>query len=52
MYNFLYLPENDKSDENHDEVDMIIKKEEMKQFVQRKMNLRRNLEKSYGLIWG
>ena len=29
-----------------------IYKEEVKQFVQCKMNLRRYLEKSYGLIWG
>ena len=35
-----------------DEVDKEIYKEEVKQFVQRKINLRRNIEKSYGLIWG
>ena len=38
-------------DDNLDEVDMEIYKGEVEQFVQRKMNLRRNLEKSYGLIW-
>ena len=31
---------------------MEIYKEEIKQFVQRKMNLRRNMEKTYGLVWG
>ena len=35
-----------------DEVDKEIYKEEVKQFVQRKINLRRNMEKSYGLVWG
>ena len=35
-----------------DEVDMEIYREEVKQFVQRKTNMRRNLEKTYGLIWG
>ena len=35
-----------------DDVDMEIYKEEIKQFVQRKMNLRRNMEKTYGLVWG
>ena len=35
-----------------DDVDKEIYKEEVKQFVQRKINLRRNIEKSYGLIWG
>ena len=33
-------------------IDKEIYKEEVKQLVQRKMNLRRNIEKSYGLIWG
>ena len=46
-------PEEVDEEENPtDEVDQEIYKEEVKQFVQRKMNLRRNLEKSYGLIWG
>ena len=45
-------PEGNEEEENPDEVDLEIYKEEVKQFVQRKMNLRRNLEKSYGLIWG
>ena len=45
-------PETNEDEENSDKVDLEIYKEEMKQFVQRKMNLRRNLEKSYGLIWG
>ena len=40
------------TDPNVDEVDVDLYKEEVKQFVQRKMNLRRNIEKSYGLIWG
>ena len=35
-----------------DEVDMEIYREEVKQFVQRKTNMRRNLEKAYGLVWG
>ena len=35
-----------------DEVDMEIYREEVKQFVQRKINMRRNLEKTYGLVWG
>ena len=35
-----------------DEVDMEIYREEVKQFVQRKTNMRRNLEKTYGLVWG
>ena len=34
-----------------DEVDHEIYREEVKQFVQRKINLRRNIEKVYGLIW-
>lgn len=33
-------------------IDKEIYKKEVKQFVQRKMNLCRNIEKSYGLIWG
>ena len=45
-------PKTNEDDENPDEVDLEIYKEEVKQFVQQKMNLRRNLEKSYGLIWG
>ena len=40
------------TDPNVDEVDVDLYKEEVKQFVQHKMNLRRNIEKSYGLIWG
>ena len=35
-----------------DEVDQEIYKEEVKQFVQRKINLRRNIEKCFGLVWG
>ena len=34
------------------DIDLEIYSEEVKQFVQRKMNMRRNLEKSYGLVWG
>ena len=45
-------PESNQDEENPDEVDLEIYKEEVKQFVQRKMNLRRNMEKLYGLIWG
>ena len=33
-----------------DEVDHEIYREEVKQFVQRKINMRRNIEKVYGLI--
>ena len=44
--------ESGQDEEDTDEVDQEIYKEEVKHFVQRKMNLRRNLEKSYGLIWG
>ena len=35
-----------------DEVDKGIYKEEVKQFVQRKINLQRNIKKSYGLVLG
>ena len=35
-----------------DELDIEIHREEVKQFVQRKTNMRQNLEKTYGLIWG
>ena len=35
-----------------DEVDQEIYKEEVKQYVQRKINLRRNMEKCFGLVWG
>ena len=35
-----------------DEVDQEIYRKEVKQFMQRKINMRRNLEKAYGLIWG
>ena len=35
-----------------DDVDLEIYKEEIKEFVQRKMNLHRNMEKTYGLVWG
>ena len=45
-------PESGQDEEDTDEVDQEIYKEEVKQFVQRKMNLGRNLEKSYSLIWG
>ena len=44
-------PESDESGEL-DEVDKEIYREEVKQFVQQKINMRRNLEKAYGLIWG
>ena len=44
-------PDHDASGEM-DEVDLEIYREEVKQFVQRKTNMRRNLEKTYGLIWG
>ena len=43
-------PETNEDEENPDEVDLEIYKEEVKQFVQRKMNLRRILEKSYGPV--
>ena len=39
-------PEENEEEGNPDEVDLEIYKEEVKQFVQHKMNLRRNLEKS------
>ena len=42
----------DYKDETVDEVDLEIYKEEIKQFMQRKLNLRRNTEKAYDLIWG
>ena len=45
-------PESGQDEDDPDAVDQEIYKEEVKQFVQRKMNLRRNLEKSYGIIWG
>ena len=45
-------PESGLDEENPNEVNQEIYKEEVKQFVQHKMNLRRNLEKSYRLIWG
>jgi len=45
-------PEKRDEDEDIDEVDLEIYREEVKQFVQRKMNMRRNVEKSYGLVWG
>ena len=35
-----------------DDADVEIYKEEINQFVQRKMNLQRNMEKTYGLVWG
>ena len=47
----LVKPESDETGEV-DEVDQEIYREEVKQFVQLKINLRRNLEKVYGLIWG
>ena len=50
--NKLVKPEDDSNEENPtDEVDQEIYKEEVKHFVQCKMNLKRNLEKSCGLIW-
>ena len=44
-------PEYDVSGEV-DEVDMEIYCKEVKQFVQQKTNMRRNLERTYGLVWG
>ena len=41
-----------KPTEEADAVDMDIYKEEVKQFVTRSANLRRNREKTFGLIWG
>ena len=38
--------------EDVDKVDMEIYRQEVKQFVRLKTTLQRNLEKSYGLIWG
>ena len=38
------------NDESIDEVDHEIYKEEIKQFVQKKLNLQKNTEKAYGLI--
>ena len=35
-----------------DKINLQIYKEEVKQFVQRKMNLHRNLGKLYNLVWG
>ena len=56
-FNELHKPTKPKKDESSeesdiDEVDLEIYKEEVKQFVQRKMNLRQNIENSYGLVWG
>ena len=45
-----YLPED--IDENASAVEKEIQKEEIKQYVARKTNLRRNIEKVFGLIWG
>ena len=45
-----YLPED--IDENASAVKKEIQKEEIKQYVARKTNLRRNIEKVFGLIWG
>ena len=47
-------PSSDEEDDDSslDSVDKEIYREEVKQFVQRKLNLRRNMEKSYGLVWG
>lgn len=41
-----------KPSEEADAVDVDIYKEELKQFVTRSANLQRNLEKTFGLIWG
>ena len=47
-----------KPDLDEDEEDSVVEtetaiyNEEIKQFVQRKLNLRRNMQKSYALIWG
>ena len=42
----------DASNDDVNEIDMEIYHEEVNQFVRRKATLQRNLEKSYGLIWG
>ena len=41
-----------KPDVSADDVDKDIYREEIKLFVVRQTNLRRNIEKSFGLIWG
>ena len=41
-----------EDNEPSDDIDLEIYEEEIKQFVQRKMNLHRNMEKIYGLVWG
>ena len=41
-----------KPDVSADDVDKDIYREEIKLFVVRQTNLRRNMEKSFGLIWG
>ena len=42
-----------REDNKHiDNIDIEFCKEDIKQFVRRKMNLRRNVEKNYGLVWG
>ena len=40
------------SDVSADDIDKYIYREEIKLFVVRQTNLRRNMEKSFGLIWG
>ena len=39
-------------DENADDVDKEIFKESIKQYVSMEKNARRNLQKTYGLMWG
>ena len=45
-----FPPVKREDDKPIDDVDVEIYKEEIKQFVQRKMNLQRNMEKTYGLV--
>ena len=45
--------EDNKHIDNIDiDIDIEFCKEDIKQFVRREMNLRRNVEKNYGLVWG
>ena len=41
-----------EDNESMDDVDVEIYKKEIEQFVQRKMNLQRNMGKTYSLVWG
>ena len=51
-----YMPIKGELDPDEDaavvEAEREIYKEEIKQFVQRKLTLRRNIQKAYGLLWG